>query len=378
MVGVAGFIFGARARGPTPRPRTGPEDGNPGRQIGFGTAPDPGRLLPHRRTGTPPGSPPGGRRRRLGRRAGWFEARGRGRDLPGIVPAAGVESGRERPMKFTKMHGIGNDYVYVSTFDQEPPADPARLAIARQRPAFRHRRRRPDPDRPVASGPTRGCGCSTPTARSRRCAATASAASPSTSTTTGSRRKPRVTVETGRGVLTLDLEVEAGKARRVRVDMGAPILRGVRHPDARCRATRRSTCRCAVDGHDARRDGRLDGQPARGGLRRRRRRSSRSRRSGPLLEHHPAFPRRVNAHFVEVLGPDEVRMRTWERGSGITLACGTGACAVCVAGVLTGRTGRNDPRPPARRRPRARVARRRPSVFMTGPATEVFSGEWPE
>ena len=61
---------------------------------------------------------------------------------------------------------------------------------------------------------------------------------------------------------------------------------------------------------------------------------------GPLIEHDPAFPRRVNVHVVEVYGPDEVRMRTWERGSGITMACGTGACAVCVAGVLTGRTSR--------------------------------------
>ena len=80
---------------------------------------------------------------------------------------------------------------------------------------------------------------------------------------------------------------------------------------------------------------------------------------GPLIEHHPAFPRRVNVHVVEVLGPGEVRMRTWERGSGITLACGTGACAVCVAGVLTGRSGREDPGPPAGRRPRAGMARRR-------------------
>ena len=99
---------------------------------------------------------------------------------------------------------------------------------------------------------------------------------------------------------------------------------------------------------------------------------------GPRLEHHPAFPRRVNVHFVEVLSRAEVRMRTWERGSGPTLACGTGACAVCVAGVLTGRTDRallahlpggdlhlEWPAPNA-------------SVFMTGPATEVFSGTWPD
>jgi diaminopimelate epimerase len=99
---------------------------------------------------------------------------------------------------------------------------------------------------------------------------------------------------------------------------------------------------------------------------------------GPRLEHHPMFPRRVNVHIVQINGRNEVRMRTWERGSGITLACGTGACAVCVAGVLTGRTDR-------------RILAHLPggdldldwpdagsSVFMTGPATEVFSGEWPE
>ena len=85
----------------------------------------------------------------------------------------------------------------------------------------------------------------------------------------------------------------------------------------------------------------------------------------------------MNVHIVELVNRGEVRMRTWERGSGITLACGTGACAVCVAGVLTGRTER-------------RILAHLPggdleldwpdptgSVFMTGPATEVFSGDWP-
>jgi diaminopimelate epimerase len=98
---------------------------------------------------------------------------------------------------------------------------------------------------------------------------------------------------------------------------------------------------------------------------------------GPLIERHPAFPRRVNAHFVKVHSPDEVTMRTWERGSGITLACGTGACSVCVAGVLTGRT---------RRKLLAHLpggdleldwSETDNCVYMTGPATEVFSGEWP-
>jgi len=84
----------------------------------------------------------------------------------------------------------------------------------------------------------------------------------------------------------------------------------------------------------------------------------------------------VNAEFVEVVSPDEVRQRTWERGSGETLACGTGACAVCVAGVLSGRTNR-------------RLLVHLPGgdlelhwdesnnhVYMTGPAVEVFTGEW--
>ena len=97
---------------------------------------------------------------------------------------------------------------------------------------------------------------------------------------------------------------------------------------------------------------------------------------GPLVENHKAFPRRVNAHWAQLITRGEVRMRTWERGSGITWACGTGACAVVVAGALTGRLDRN-------------VLVHLPGgdlqiewregdncVYMTGPATEVFTGEW--
>jgi diaminopimelate epimerase len=99
-------------------------------------------------------------------------------------------------------------------------------------------------------------------------------------------------------------------------------------------------------------------------------------RVGPALEAHPIFPRRTNVHFVEVHSRGEVTMRTWERGSGMTLACGTGASAVCVAGSLAGRTDR-------------KILAHLPGgdlelewaadgrVSMTGTATEVFSGEWP-
>ncbi|MFB3890701.1 MAG: diaminopimelate epimerase [Phycisphaerae bacterium] len=99
---------------------------------------------------------------------------------------------------------------------------------------------------------------------------------------------------------------------------------------------------------------------------------------GPVIERAPVFPKRVNVHFVQVQSASEVTMRTWERGSGVTLACGTGASAVCVAGVLTGRTGR-------------RIVAHLPGgglelewrqsdnrVYMTGPAVEVFSGQWPD
>ncbi len=100
-------------------------------------------------------------------------------------------------------------------------------------------------------------------------------------------------------------------------------------------------------------------------------------RVGPLVEVDPHFPRRVNAEFVEVLSPEEVCMRVWERGSGETLACGTGASAACVAGVLAGRTQR-------------KIVAHLPGgdldlhwadngrVYLTGPAVEVFSGEWPD
>ncbi|HEX4589500.1 MAG TPA: diaminopimelate epimerase, partial [Gemmataceae bacterium] len=92
----------------------------------------------------------------------------------------------------------------------------------------------------------------------------------------------------------------------------------------------------------------------------------------------PFFPRRANIHFVQVVSPKEVITRTWERGSGITLACGTGASAVCVAGVLTGRTGRELLAHLPGGDLRLEWSQADNHVFMTGPAVEVFSGEWPD
>ena len=276
-------------------------------------------------------------------------------------------------MKFTKMHGLGNDYVYVSTFDQKAPADPARLAIAVSDRHFGI-----GSDGLILIGPSERAD-----ARMRMFNADGSESEMCGNGVRcvakyihdhGLARKPRVTIETGRGVLTLDLEVEGGTARRARVEMGAPILEASRIPTTLAGEPPLNVP-VTIGGKTLEVTAVSMGNPhaivyvedvARYPV----------EAVGPILERHPSFPRRVNAHFVEVLGPGEVRMRTWERGSGITLACGTGACAVCVAGVLTGRTG------PA-------ILAHLPGgdltlewagggapVFMTGPATEVFSGDW--
>ena len=97
---------------------------------------------------------------------------------------------------------------------------------------------------------------------------------------------------------------------------------------------------------------------------------------GPLIERDDRFPKKTNVEFVEVLSPGEVLQRTWERGSGETWACGTGASAVCVAGVLTGHTDRQILNSLRGGQLRLSWDEKSNHVFMTGPAVEVFSGQW--
>jgi diaminopimelate epimerase len=179
-------------------------------------------------------------------------------------------------------------------------------------------------------------------------------------------------------VLTLELKTANGKVEQVTVNMGEPILDPAKIPfdPAKAKSTRCAhVFRYALEGDE------MEVVPVSTG-------NPHSvtfvpdvqkldlNRIGPLAEHHPAFPKRVNAHWVQVISPRELRMRTWERGSGITWACGTGASAVCVAGVLTGRSER-------------KVLIHLPggdlnlewresdnSIYKTGPATEVFTGDW--
>lgn len=291
----------------------------------------------------------------------------------------------ETPLKFVKMQGAGNDYVYVDCFTEPTPADPAALA-----PLIADRHFGVGGDGLVLVQPS-----AVAAARMRmfnadgsesemcgngvRCVAHLVVAH-------GHAPAGMVAIETGRGVLAVDVQRVGPRRSVVRVGMGAPILLPSDIPvvvplptdspvvDAPCSAFGVVSPWMAEAGLDQRMTCVSMGNPhvvwycrdvAAVPL----------EEVGPPLERHPMFPRRINVHFVQVLANDRVRMRTWERGSGITMACGTGASAVCVAGLLTGRTGHRI----VAEVPGGELTLEwdgRGEVFMTGPADEVFEGVW--
>jgi diaminopimelate epimerase len=97
---------------------------------------------------------------------------------------------------------------------------------------------------------------------------------------------------------------------------------------------------------------------------------------GPQFEHHPAFPERTNTEFIQVVKPDYLKMRVWERGAGATLACGTGACAVIVAGVLTGNCDRLATVELPGGCLEIEWSASDERLYMSGPAEWVFTGQW--
>ena len=300
-------------------------------------------------------------------------------------------------MDFVKMQGIGNDYVYIDAFHQTID-DPSALAI---RMADRHfgiggdglilvappsesgkklgadvRMRMFNADGSESEMCGNGIRCVAKFAYDR-----------------GLSRSNPMKVETPRGVLALDLWLERGKVAQVSVNMGPPILkpseipvlltgmdRVVEHPwhhVLNLRAMSPTHEWIAASGLSEHFTCVSMGNPhvmfychdvARIPL----------EVIGPKIEKHELFPRRVNVHFVQVHNRLELTMRSWERGSGITLACGTGASAVCVAGVLT---NRND-RLVRISLPGGQLALKWNAaddcVYMTGPAVEVFTGVWPD
>jgi diaminopimelate epimerase len=275
-------------------------------------------------------------------------------------------------MKFTKMQGAGNDYVYVNCFEErvDNPADVARtvsnrnfgigsdgLILIMPSTVADVRMRMFNSDGSESEMCGNGIRCVAKYAYDH-----------------GIVAKKEITAETGAGILTLQLFTNSHNlVEKVRVNMGEPrltrteipmtgdgVLRVIDEPLNILHSTFRITCvsmgnpHCVIFVDD------VEKFPV--------------DKYGPLIENHELFPRRTNVEFVQIISRSEVRQRTWERGAGETLACGTGASAVTVAGVLNGLTERSIVNHLSGGDLEMEWPDNGP-VYMTGPAVEVFSGE---
>lgn len=275
-------------------------------------------------------------------------------------------------MQFTKMHGIGNDYIYVNGFEEhiDNPTDVARavsdrhcgiggdgliLILPSTRADFRMRMFNADGSEAQMCG--NGIRCLAKYVYEH-----------------GMTQRTTLQVETLAGVLDLQLFPSAGVIEQVRVKMGEPRLERaqipMRGPAGRVlqeplmvngtrfevTAVSMGNPHCVVFVDDPQ--------------------TFDVASWGPHFEHHPTFPEGVNTEFVRVLDSQTFSMRVWERGSGETLACGTGASAVAVACHLTGRTGRQVTGHLLGGSLELAWHEVDNQVYMTGPAVEVFHGEW--
>ena len=275
-------------------------------------------------------------------------------------------------MKFTKMHGCGNCYIYVNLFE-ETIDDPAAMAVAVADIHFGV-----GSDGLITIGPSQVadfrmhiynadgseaemCG------NGIRCVAKYVYDHALTD-------KTEISVETGAGIKYLTLYVEEGKVSQVRVDMGEPILtpalipveaegdRVVDQPIEVCGREWNMTCVSMGNPHAVIFVDDVAGFPL--------------EQYGPHFENHPRFPKRTNTEFVQVLSPTEAIMRVWERGSAETWACGTGTCATVMACILNGLT---ENKVLVHLRGGDLTIEYVPEtnhVFMTGPAEEIFEGVW--
>ena len=276
-------------------------------------------------------------------------------------------------MKFTKMHGIGNDYVYVNCFEEtvEDPAAVARFVSDRHFGI--------GSDGLILIKPSEVADCEMDMynldgsqgamcGNGIRCVA-------KYAYDYGIVHKTQISVATRSGIKYLDLTVKDGKVSQVKVNMGAPILTASQIPVVSEKeevineplevngetyyitAVSMGNPHAIVYMTDV---DHLDIE-----------------KIGPYFENHVAFPDRVNTEFVEVLDEHTVKMRVWERGSGETLACGTGACAVAVASILNERVDGDKPVTVKLLGGDLEIYwnRQENLVYMTGPATTVFDGE---
>lgn len=313
---------------------------------------------------------------------------------------------------FFKMHGLGNDYVYLDAVS-DPSLERLKLPSLVRHVSDRHTGIGSDGlilvCKPTAAGSKRGAHVrmrmfNADGSESAMCGNGIRCVAKLAHDQLGIAASPLL-VETGAGVLAIRAKVSRGELTEATVDMGAPGLRLAEIPVARRGVSwtddpHQSTLHLA--GMDLKATFVSMGNPhavvfvestspkGRPTTKASTAKSSSSKSShaatldaardlmltlGPIIEHHEAFPQRVNAHFVVVHSPSHASMFTWERGSGATRACGTGACAVLVAGVCTGELDRAARLTLPGGDLQIRWDDATNHVFMTGPAELSFRGE---
>ncbi len=263
-------------------------------------------------------------------------------------------------MKFVKMHGLSNDYVFADTFTQPCPKDPAALSVEISKPHTGI-----GADGLILIEPVEGAD-----ARMRIFNADGSEAQICGNGLrcvgkylydSGLARKEQMDIMTGAGLKKLTMTVENGKAVAARADMGEPQIIAARKPIEVCGRTIHFTCVSMGNPHAVTFEETAQ--------------DDRFYTLGPAVETHEFFPERTNVEFTSVESEEKLIVRVWERGSGETMACGSGACATLVAAVVEGLAQRC-----------AQVVlpggalyiewnEKDNHVYMTGPAQIVFSCE---
>ena len=277
-------------------------------------------------------------------------------------------------MKFTKMQGLGNDYVYVNCF-KEKIDDPSALAV---RISDRHFG--VGSDGLILINPSKVADCememyNADGSRGEMCGNGIRCVG-KYMYDYGLTDKEAISVETLAGIKYLQFFIENGKVAKVKVDMGSPILTPAEIPVV-AKGERAVDEPIVVDGTEYRMTCISMGNPHTivyvDDVK-----NLQIEKIGPSFEKHERFPNRVNTEFVKVLDRNTVEMRVWERGSGETLACGTGACATAVACILNGLTEEKVIVKLLGGDLEIEWDREENKVFMTGPAKVVFDGVWEE
>ncbi len=263
-----------------------------------------------------------------------------------------------RMIKFTKMHGAGNDYIYVDT-TKYPIESPEKLSVAWSTPHTGI-----GSDGLVLIGSSDKADFSmrifnADGSEAKMCG-NASRCIGKYLYEYGLTSKTAVTLDTLSGIKVLKLHVEDGKVNTVTVDMGTPTDMQEQTIEANGQPFTGTTVSMGnphlVIFVDDIKEIDLEN-------------------IGPKLENHPLFPGRINVEFAQILEDGKIRMRVWERGSGITQACGTGACATAVAAALTGRAGRTSDIIMDGGTLTIEWDEKNGHVMMTGGAVRVFDGE---